>query len=224
MEIGQRNAYDMLVRVGQFGDENAADFPAPSAAAENFAVARQVVGNLRASAAAQVSGALRDSTAQKMALRHSLRDRMRHLSRTARAIGIDRPGLSQRFRRPDGDNDQVLLAVARQFAADAAPLQAEFAHYGLPATFVADLNADIAAFETVLEDKATALNERVTATATIDEELERGLKAARRLDAAVRNIYRDQPAKLAAWTSARHIARTNTSTNTPAKPAAKPTP
>jgi hypothetical protein len=47
----------------------------------------------------------------------------------------------------------------------------------------------------------------VTATAAIDELIERGLRIARRLDAIIRNKFRDDPARLAAWTSAHHVER-----------------
>ncbi|MDX6694418.1 MAG: hypothetical protein QOF02_2021 [Blastocatellia bacterium] len=118
------------------------------------------------------------------------------------------PGLEEKFRLPRGNaNDQELLAAARACAADAVPLKAMFIEYGLPADFLEDLNDDIEAFEAAVAAQEAGRRERVTATAAIDEVIERGMQIVRRLDAIVRNVLRDQPAKLAAWESARHVER-----------------
>ncbi len=90
---------------------------------------------------------------------------------------------------------------------DATPLKNQFIEYGLPADFLEDLQSDIAAFEQAASGKSTATGEKVSATASIGNAVQNGLEGLRRLQAIVPNKYRDNPAKLAAWTSAGHIER-----------------
>lgn len=47
----------------------------------------------------------------------------------------------------------------------------------------------------------------VEATAAIDKLIEGGMTAVRELDPIVRNIFANEPAKLAAWLSASHVER-----------------
>lgn len=84
-------------------------------------------------------------------------------------------------------------------------MKAQFVSYGLSADFLDDLTDHIAAFEQAVGEKNTANNSQIAATAAIDEQIERGMIAVRRLRAIVPNIYRSNPSKLAAWTSASHV-------------------
>jgi hypothetical protein len=86
-----------------------------------------------------------------------------------------------------------------------------------------NLEANITAYEAALTDQHTAKEERVTAAASIDAAVERGMDALRQLDVIVRNKLRDNPAALAAWLSARRIERPtrrnhNGNNNTPPAP------
>ncbi len=120
---------------------------------------------------------------------------------------------------PRGSSDQALLNAARAFAADADPLRDAFVSHELPTTFLDELRARIAAFERALSERTTARGAHVAATAALDAALERGVTAARRLDAIVRNKFRDDPAKLAVWTTASHTERTpRTAAPEPTKP------
>jgi hypothetical protein len=200
----------MLVRCGSFGTAEAVSFPATTLGGSLFAELNVVNAELDAHAARQSSAknSAAEGTTSKGAARANLRDDLEAISRTARAIAEVTPGLEDKFRLPRGKvNNQELLASARAFVADALPLKATFIAYGMPADFLDDLNDDIKAFETAVGAQETGRRERVTATAAIDEAIERGMQIVRRLDAIVHNIFRDQPAKLAAWESARHVER-----------------
>lgn len=62
----------------------------------------------------------------------------------------------------------------------------------------------------------TGRGAHVSATASVESEAELGMAAVRRLDAIVRNMFRADPAALAAWESARHVespARTRRRSN-----------
>lgn len=209
MDDVERRRFDMLARVRDFGAENAGDFPAGSVGAANFAAVGAVVAELYESGAAQASSgsAGRQGATAKAVAREDVREDLRLINRTARALAIDDAGLGDKFRMTRGDNDQVLLAAARSFLSDAAPLKKQFVEYGLPADFLEDLTRDIAAFEESVGEKNVAVGNLSAATAAIDEQIERGMNAFRRLNAIVPNKYRDNPAKLAAWASASHVAR-----------------
>lgn len=207
MDTRERNRYEMLIRVAQFGTENAADFPAGSAGTVNFATVVEVIGKLREHHAAQTSGAGGNVTSRKTVLRDAIHRKMKRISRTARALAIDNDNVSRLFRIPEGNNDTEILAAAREFAAKAADHKADFMSFGMPADFIEDLSDAVADFEQLLNEKASATGEKVSATAAIDDEIERGMNAARRLDAIVQNVYHDDAVKLAAWTSARHVQK-----------------
>lgn len=207
MDNVERRRFNMLTRVRDFGAENAADFPANSVGAENFAAVGAVVGELEASGAAQTSGASagKQGTTMKSVARENVREDLRAINRTARALALDNAGLEDKFRMPRGGSDQTLLNAARSFLSDAELMKAQFIGYGLSADFLDDLTDDIAAFEQAVGEKNTASNSQIAATAAIDEQIERGMIAVRRLRAIVPNIYRDNASKLAAWTSASHV-------------------
>jgi hypothetical protein len=207
MDAVERRRFDMLVRVRDFGLANAADFPAGSIGAANFAEINSVITELEESGEAQNSGmsAGKQGTKLKSIARAEIREQMRTINRTAHSMAIDIPGIEDKFRMPRGDNDQILLAAARAFASDGVPFKNQFVEYGLPAAFIDDLNEDITAFGVAVGDRNAAIDEHVGATAAIDAQIERGIIAVRRLRAIVPNRFRDNPAKLAAWTSASHV-------------------
>lgn len=210
MDARALNTLDMFINVNQFGQDNTSDFSPYADAVAGFAAITEVIRNLRESAATQTSGAVGRTTTQKAVLRDAIRRQMKDISRTARALGTNNVGLQRLFRIPNGDNDANLIATAREFATEAANFKADFLRLAMPADFIEVLTADIEAFEQALNNKATAKVTGITATASIDDELKRGMDKVRIIDAIARNVYGNNPAKLAAWTSARHIARITT--------------
>lgn len=207
MDVMTRATFDSFIHINQFGTENAADFAGHAEMAANIAILAEVIANLRELAAARTSGSKDQAIAQKAALRGSLRFQMKEMARTARALAIDKTGLNKLFRVPENNNDTGLIAAAREFATEAEKFKADFVRFGMPADFIEDLIGDIEAFEHAVNEKAAARSKNTTARVSIDGELERGTRAIKLLDAMVRNIYRNNAPKLAAWTSAKHIAR-----------------
>ena len=150
-----------------------------------------------------------------------LRDDLEAISRTARAMASDVPVLDDKFRVPRNNNDQLLLNAARAFATDATPLSAQFIAHELPADFLDDLNADIAALETAISNQAGGVGDHVAARAAIDDSIDRGIEVVRKLDAIVRNKYANHADVLAEWISASHTeraARRRTTTPQPPSP------
>jgi hypothetical protein len=120
----------------------------------------------------------------------------------------DVPGLEEKFRLPRGRiSDQNLLALARAFAADAAPLAAQFIAHELRSDFLEDLAADIAAMEEAMSRQASGVGDHVAANAAIDDAIDRGVDRVRKLDAIMKNKYANNPPVLAEWLSASHTER-----------------
>ncbi|MGI9105907.1 MAG: hypothetical protein ACR2G4_06630 [Pyrinomonadaceae bacterium] len=209
MDDRERRRFEMFSRVKAFGEARGDAFTAGSLGKELLGAVAAVVAELEGHAATQASGgsSARQGTASKAAARAALRDDLEAINRTAVALGVETPGVGDKFRLPRNATDQVWLATARSFATDAAPLKAEFVRYEMPADFLADLAADIADFERASGSQSAGVGNQVAATAAIDEAIERGMKAIRQLDSVVRNKFRGDASALAAWQSASHTQR-----------------
>lgn len=170
---------------------------------------RQLVSDVQAYADAQASGlsAARQFTQSKAVAREELLRDMAAINRTARSMSQSSPGIEEQFGFDPRLKDQELLTAARNFAAAALPLKAEFVKSGMRPDFLEDLAADTAAFEQALSNRAEQRHTHVGATVTIDDLIERGLKMVRELDPVMRNIFEDNPGKLAAWMSASRVER-----------------
>jgi hypothetical protein len=209
MDRDETSTLEMFIRVHGFGSAHASSFPATSHGGELLATITAVIAELRGHAASQSSKARasKEGTTLKSVALAALQEDLEAISRTARAIAITLPGFDDKFRLPRNVGAQKLIAVARSFAQDAEPMKAEFIKRGLPADFLDDLNDRIAEVEQAIENRDQHAGAGVAATAAIDDVVERGMKAVRELDAIARNIFRDDSAALAEWTSARHIER-----------------
>ena len=207
MDDESRNYYNTFVRVRDFGDENVADFKAGTEGANNFGITAAQVKILEQSGAKQISGVSVQTTRHKSITIAEIRADIRTINKTARSLAVDNPAIADLFRMPAGNNEQTLLAAARAFLTNATPLEAQFIAFDMPVDFLTDLQNDIAEFEQSLTEQSSAIDGRVSATAAIGNAVKTGLDALRRLRAIVTNKYRDNPAKLAAWTSASHVTR-----------------
>lgn len=137
------------------------------------------------------------------------------------------PGIDSKFRIPRKATDQELIGTAQSSAADALILKSAFIRYAMPAEFLDELNDHIEAFQRALSTQQTGKGSQVMATAAIDDTLEEALDVVRQLDAIVPNTFHNDPARLAAWASARHVERAarkpQTSTATPGSTPTPPT-
>lgn len=209
MKNSETRLLDTLVRVREFHNAEAAKFPAGTLAKELFDRLATQQDTLETHGADQASGSrgTQEGTTSKAAAREELLRDLQAISRAARSLAVTNPGMVDRFRMPGSVSDQVLLSVARAFAADAVPFKAEFKKRGLPADFLEDLAADIEAFEQATIRQAQGAETRVTATAGLEENVDETLRTLRELNPIVVNILADDPTTLAAWISASHIER-----------------
>lgn len=206
-DIRVRN--DMFIRVNTFGEDNAADFPAASIGAVQFAEIAAVVALIAELSTDQTEGFgdARFAIAGKGSARETLRDVISEISRTSRSMVYEIPDIDTLFRMPRNRNDAELLAAARAFYRESEAYEARFIAYGLPADFRDALNDAADAFESSLGEPGTAIDSHVEATAELEATVRRGMIARRILDGVVKNKYRADVGKLAAWTSASHIER-----------------
>ena len=224
MKDTERRRLEMFMRVLEFCTEHAAQFPPTSFAGEQIAILNSVINALETHARAQSSGrsGARQGAAGKAAARDELMRDLEAISRTARSMALTTPGLEDKFRVPHNKSNQDVLAAARAAATNALPLKAEFIRRGMPADFLEDLAADIAAMDEAITQKARGTESHIAATAAIDTEVERGMTAVRQLDAAVRNTFASDPAVLAAWSSASHVERAPRNSSAPVSPGTTP--
>ena len=210
MKDSERRKYEMFARVREFGAARAGEFAAGSLGSELFAGIGGVVEELNTHGGRQTSSASAavQGTTGREGARTALREDLEAISRTARAMAFDTPGLEDRFRLPRSNrNDQTYLNTARAFLADAEPLKAEFIRHELPADFLEDLRSDIEDFEQAIAGQNLSAEARTASVSAIEAAVERGAVIVRQLDAVVRNKYRDDSATLAAWVLASHTER-----------------
>ena len=150
---------EMFIRAHAFGTARAGDFGPTTLGSQLITALGETIAELNVHAANQASGfgGAQQGTSTRAVTRQALRDDLRAISRTAESMAEDTPGLNDRFRMPPAGNDQNLLHAARAFAADAAPLSAQFVSHELPADFLTDLNTDIANFEAAINQQASSV-------------------------------------------------------------------
>ena len=209
MKDMDRRLNETFRRVQAFGREQAALFPPTSFTGEQLAVIDSVLEELERHASAQAGGlrAARQGTMSRGAAREQLMRTLEAISRTARPMAAQTPGLTEKFRVPRNQSDQAVLAAARAAAAAATPIKAEFLKRGMRPGFLEDLEADIEALEEAITRQIESRGSHVESTAAIEDATERGIRALRELDPIMRNTFADDPVKLAAWLSASRVER-----------------
>jgi len=102
-------------------------FPASSLGGLSFAEIKAIIEALNTQAVAQSSGlhSAQQNTEGKAAVRDALHAEMEMITRTARAMAIDTPGLDDKFRLPRTNAERTWLTAAQTFHADALLLSVE---------------------------------------------------------------------------------------------------
>ena len=209
MKNTQINLDAMIIRVNNFGVAHAADFPATSKGGSLFASVAAGVPKVGTAAAAQVSGgeAAKSGTDTKAVTFQWLHDDLMAIHETAATLAQTTPGLDDKFRMPHNLTYGNVLPTARAFAADAAPLAADFIACEMPADFLAQLNTAITAFAGATDTQSGGKGAKAKATTGISSNLQTAFQAVQGLDAIVHNKYRNDPVTLAVWATARHVER-----------------
>jgi hypothetical protein len=202
----ERLRYDMFIRIVQFIKDNIADFPAGVVAAQ-LAVLTAIIDRLQVLLGEQSAGLseARFGFSSKGTARENLRLILVEIAETARSMVYEFPGIELKFRMFYNNNDADMLGKARAFLTEATPLEANFVHYGMDEDFLTELQEAIDDFEGSLGTPATAIDSHVEATEEIGEEIRKGMIALRTVNGPIKNKYRNDAGKLAAWLSASHI-------------------
>ena len=222
MNTLERRQYDMLVRVRDFADGYGDLFPASSVAREKFAAVAAAVKELDAQELTHMAASVSARAHRKTLEREALVARLQAMSRTARVLSKEEPGLDKQFQVPNQATDHTLLTTGRKFARDAEPFSSEFVAQGMPATFVADLDARVDSFERALRDRGLGRESRRAARASTKAALMSGLAAVRSLDAIVANHLRDDAVTRTVWARDRRIAYPGRTPRTDAMPGPAP--
>lgn len=225
MNDKQRLRYERLARGHSYGAEHAADFPQTGKGAQAHTRLGEAIADADKHDTDSITNqrTRQQNTGHRQAGREALQASLTAISGTADTIALDHPEVRDAFRRPRGKlSDQTLLGTARSFAAAALPLKARFIEYDMPADFLEQLDAHIDSFEEAMSGQTSSAGARVAANAALEDALKRGEQELEKLETAVRNKFRDDPARLAAWESARRLERTprtrKTTDETPAPP------
>lgn len=220
MNDNARTHLDTFISIDAFGDENAADFLPATIGGTNFALLKTIVNMFQGAGGDQMAsiGEAAQQVEIKSTRRETMRAIMSKMALLARSMEYAIDGISDLFRMPRNRNDADLLAAARAFAAEAVSHEAQFIAYGMDATFIDDLKAAADNFDASLTSTAGAKTSKVEATAAVEDWVLQGMRARRILDGIVKIKYADNPAKLAAWESAKHIKKAPSAPKPPAPP------
>ncbi|HEV2882423.1 MAG TPA: hypothetical protein VGX24_14180 [Pyrinomonadaceae bacterium] len=225
MNDNQRRRFERLARAASFGATVSASFPESGKGGQALARLTAAVADAETHATARATNerVQQQGTASRRDARLAIQSHIAAVSDTAATIGLDHPEVRDSFRRPRANaNDQTLLSTARSFALAALPLKARFIEYDMPADFLERLNESVTAFEQAIDEQTSGASARLAANTALEETLKGGEQELEKFDTAVRNKFRDDAAKLAAWESARHLERASRSrktVETPAPPA-----
>ena len=215
-----RRKIEMMARGRDFGATYKSAFEANSRAARLFDDLGTIIAELRDKSSNQASAftSSRGVTTSRTLAREVLLEEMESIQLTARALGVTRPGLEDKFRITRSSSDQALLATARAFAKDAAPLKAEFIALEMPPDFLEHLQAAIDGLEAALTDKHSAQRSKAVASTSMENLLEQGMSTITQLHAVVNNKFRGDEAVLVAWKRATHLERAHHTSRAPAAP------
>ncbi len=213
-----------IKRMGTFGTNNADDWTPqrPGTATKAQANAKALVAQLndeetgviarlarfttgQQSGAAGFHGGVTSKSTQRDGIMLELKSWNEAAAAIARKLG--KPEIMDGFRMPHGVGDEKLAARARSFAEKAGPLEEEFLKLGKDDDFIADLAERVKEFEKAKEDKGEGLENQMGAGGGLDATIEEGLTVMAQLVVLLKNLYKDQPDRLAALLTACHIQR-----------------
>lgn len=210
MDDLERRTTEMLLRVNNFGTENAAAVGVFAKAVAAFAQIQTGISELEA------KGVLRSSagetklslTSRRKMMRNELYNDMTLIASNARQIARDNADFVNKFRVPKMDkSDLAWIEAARQFAQDLPAVKEMFLELAMNDDFIEDLIADTDDFEEAIGGQDTSNRQRIGANVDIDDILGTMLKAVRTLKIMMPNIFHGNPGKLAEWAAASHIEK-----------------
>jgi hypothetical protein len=205
MKDKETSILEMFQRVTELSDREAARLASNAYALSRLDELKGVVVEIHAHADKQVTGlsSARQATQDKSDAYETAFGILKAMKLTARNI----PGQAEEFDFKGKPKNQDLIFLSRSYAAKATPIKAQFIERGLGIDFLNVLKTATDSLEQRLSNRAQQKQMHVSATATIEDLVEQGMVIVRALDTIMRNLFRDDPAMLAAWESASHVER-----------------
>jgi hypothetical protein len=205
-----RQQRERFVRIISFAAAHANNFPDGKPAGTHIEELKVVVKKFDDLVGSQdhSEGAGRAATTHKRELVAAVYEDLVGLSRTARALESERPGLHDKFRLPTSKADEATLAAGRAALDDLKgdkELIELFLDYGMPDDFVPDLKRDIEAAQDADAKQDEHTGARREDTLAIAQTIRDGVLAVEKLDAYAQNLYRSDRVLLGAWKSASHL-------------------
>src|SRR4051794_36910378 len=196
MKFQDRRRYDMLIRLRTFAATHGQLFPTTSTAPEAFAAIGEAITQLTALDVAERAASEAARAERKDTARRALVDTLTRAGFTARVLAMTHEDLTARVVLPLPSDNVLLLTLARQFAAAAAPCAEQFAAHGIPIT---EVETRLTALEEALQERGMRLDDRVKARAAIEAVFRRAMHAVKTLDVTVANCLGGDPVTLAVW-------------------------
>lgn len=209
MNDSQRRKNDKLDREDVFITDNAADFPAGSPVGlltVEINVERQKILDHDAN---QASGFAGKRSAQEIYddRRDKLVDLLDKYVLAAAIVEDEIEGTAAKFKNPYPRTDQRLIARARSFFNDSEDIKAQMIDAGLGAGDRNSLTTIRDEFQQAAAARDSGEEHHAEATGGMNDSFRTAMALSSRRDKRVRMKYRDNPAKLAAWTVASHLDR-----------------
>jgi hypothetical protein len=201
MNAKETRQYEMLLRVRDFGNAHRELFAGSSVAQQAFAAVGRAIDDLTATDMRKMSASISARAGRKTAAREALTDvllKVSQLVKVLRARGQTTPP----FELPESRGDQALLTAGRQFARDAAALEAEFTGHGMAPTHIAGITA---AFEEATRDRGMSRADHTAARTRIQELVSSALLEVRRLDLIIDNELAGDKVIEAVWKQVRRV-------------------
>lgn len=191
-------------RVFAWSVENPTFF-ASGKAAQLMGIVQTQIGTIRTLAGQQeaATGSALGATKGKDGLIGEISEDIVHIARTFETVKKHNPGITVVFERP-ARRDEAIIAAARAFAINAVPLQQDFIDWGMPADFLDDLNADIAAYDAAAQTQDNRYSGREGDTENLDVAVKTLVSAIDDLDTLMQNVLRSNAPLLAKWREASH--------------------
>ena len=200
---------DMFNRVLDIMPVEFADLPAGSVAATAAADLQTQYNTVVSESAEQSSfeGTGKEGTALRAVARENIRDYLSTLGRTAKVVSRETPGFDKNYPLVSAMDDTELLNTARAVAPKALADETIFVGRGLTNDFLVSIDGFINDFDASQDTSNIADGSRGASVSDKNTAYESGLDDVDILNDFIRNFYRNQPAKLAAWKIASHIER-----------------
>jgi len=229
MDLHEKSLLATFKTTAAFGVKYATDFPPISIGGQQFALVSAAVPTASGLAQAQTSGGGQKKAGikSKAVAYKLLHDDLKAIADGAHSLVLlGTAGLDGKFLMPRNHGAQDMLNAAHAFATDAAAFTTQFVSVGLPATFITQLNTDIAGYETAISTKGAGLTAQGGATGGIEDTTHKAAVALHVLNTIVNNTYKNNPQRLAEWVIASHVEKhtpvkrvKKTTSTTPATPA-----